>query len=69
MMIRTTDKQKKTLKGFDANLKQLQAKANEINQVKSAYLTAILEGKDVSAEDEYELTKSYDLEKVEEDKE
>jgi len=69
-MIETTDKQKKTLKGLEKQLNDLQAKANQINGVRSAYITAILEGADVDADKQYELDKTYNLvEKQEEDTE
>ena len=69
-MIETTDKQKKTLKGLEKQLSELQAKANQINGVRSAYITAILEGADVDADKQYELDKTYNLvEKQEEDTE
>lgn len=60
-MITTTDKQKKSLKGLDKQLQELQAKANQINGIRSAYITAILEGADADAEKEYELDKKYNL--------
>lgn len=60
-MITTTDKQKKSLKGLDKQLQELQAKANQINGIRSAYITAILEGADADAEKQYELDKSYNL--------
>ena len=60
-MIETTDKQKKTLKGLEKQLNDLQAKANQINGVRSAYITAILEGADVDADKQYELDKTYNL--------
>lgn len=60
-MITTTDKQKKTLKALDKQLSELQAKANQINGVRSAYITAILEGADVDADKQYELDKIYNL--------
>ena len=60
-MITTTDKQKKSLKGLDKQLQELQAKANQINGIRSAYITAILEGADADVEKEYELDKKYNL--------
>lgn len=68
-MIKTTDKQKKTLKGLDKQLSELQAKANQINGIRSAYVTAILEGADVDSDKEYELDKSYNLVEKEETEE
>ena len=68
-MITTTDKQKKTLKGLEKQLQELQAKANQINGVRSAYITAILEGSDVDSDKEYELDKSYNLVEKEEETE
>lgn len=69
-MITTTDKQKKSLKALDKQLQELQAKANQINGIRSAYITAILEGADADNDKEYELDKKYNLvEKVEEDNE
>ena len=69
-MIQTTDKQKKSLKALDKQLQELQAKANQINGIRSAYITAILEGADADNDKEYELDKKYNLvEKVEEDNE
>lgn len=60
-MIQTTDKQKKSLKGLDKQLQELQAKANQINGIRSAYITAILEGADADNGKQYELDKSYNL--------
>ena len=68
-MIKTTDKQKKTLKGLEKQLQELQAKANQINGVRSAYITAILEGVDVDSDKEYQLDKSFNLVEKEEETE
>lgn len=68
-MITTTDKQKKTLKGLEKQLQELQAKANQINGVRSAYITAILEGVDVDSDKEYQLDKSFNLVEKEEETE
>jgi len=68
-MITTTDKQKKTLKGLEKQLAELQAKANQINGVRSAYITAILEGADVDSDKKYELDKQYNLVEKEEETE
>ena len=68
-MIETNDKQKKTLKGLEKQLAELQAKANQINGVRSAYITAILEGADVDSDKQYELDKSYNLVEKEEETE
>jgi len=66
-MIKTTDKQKKTLRGLEKQLAELQAKANQINGVRSAYITAILEGVDVDSDKEYELDNQYNLVEKEEE--
>lgn len=60
-MIQTTDKQKKSLKALDNQLQELQAKANQINGIRSAYITAILEGADADSGKKYELDKKYNL--------
>lgn len=65
-MITTTDKQKKTLKGLEKQLAELQVKANQINGLRSTYITAILEGADVDSDKQYQLDKSYNLVEKEE---
>ena len=68
-MITTTDKQKKTLKGLEKQLAELQVKANQINGLRSTYITAILEGADVDSDKQYQLDKSFNLVEKEEETE
>jgi len=68
-MIGTSDKQKRTLKKLGKQLADLEAKANQINGVRSAYITAILEGADVDSDKQYELDTQYNLVEKEEETE
>jgi len=57
-MIHTSEKQKEKLKLFDKEI-------NKLVDMRSYYITALMDGADVSAEDKYELDEDYNLKKVE----
>jgi len=57
-MIHTSEKQKERLKLFDKEV-------NKIAEIRSHYITALLDGADAPIEDSYELDEDYNLKKVE----
>lgn len=53
-MIKLTDKQKETLRAYDAQI-------NQIVAVKRVFLSAILQGSKVDEKDTYQLDEDYNL--------
>lgn len=66
-MIRTTDKQKKTLKSLSKNIEQLTAQLKDMDAKKQVYITAILEGVIDLKGEKFNLTKDFDLVEIKED--
>jgi len=57
-MIHTSEKQKEKLRLFDKEI-------NKLVEMRNYYISALIDGADVSADDSYELDEDYNLNKIE----
>ena len=57
-MITTSEKQKEKLKLFDKEI-------GKLVEMRNYYISALIDGADVSADDSYELDEDYNLKKIE----
>ena len=57
-MIHTSEKQKEKLKLFDKEI-------NKLVEMRNYYISALIDGADVSIDDKYELDEDYNLKKME----